>query len=79
MKYRNVTKEEFDKFVAAYPRPLVKDVCGIPQPPVLSYNDFSMGKWPESIVAQVQLFESGSKDEGHPYPWEPNTYSLLNP
>ena len=53
--YSTVPKEDFDAFVAAYPHPLVKDCCGIPEPPVLSYNDFRLGVWPASVVARVTL------------------------
>jgi hypothetical protein len=57
---RNVTKVEFDAFVAAYPRPLVRDVFGAFEPPLVTYNDFNLApKWPESVVASHDLDGNG--------------------
>jgi hypothetical protein len=54
--WKKVEKDELDVFIKNYPNQLVKDVTGICDPPMLSYNDFSDGKvWPESIVAKVIL------------------------
>jgi hypothetical protein len=47
-----VTKEEFEQFITTYPRPLDRDVSFISEPPVVTYNDFSLGDWPASIVAR---------------------------
>lgn len=66
MKDKQVTKDELDAFVAAYPRPLVKDVTGICEPPMLSYNDFTLGDWPASVVAKVQLW-NGDFGESNRY------------
>lgn len=56
---KQVSKEEFFKFVKKYPRKLEWDVCGICDPPLGSYNDFSDGKvWPESIVSKVKMGKS---------------------
>jgi hypothetical protein len=56
--WKRVTKNEFDAFVASFPRPLTRDVTGICEPPMLSYNDFSGDKiWPESMVARVALYD----------------------
>jgi hypothetical protein len=71
---RPCTKVELEAFVASYPRPLVKDVFGAFEPPLLTYNDFTLGAWPDSVVASVMLNEDsypaadGSKI--------PNTYSI---
>lgn len=78
MEYRDVTKEEFDEFLSAYPRPLEKDVTGICEPPVLSYNDFAKGPWPDSIVAAVVLTEDYPKDGKAPYRWKTNIYRIQN-
>lgn len=52
-KFKSVTKEEFDAFVRAYPRKLVADVAGMFEPPLVSFNDFTIAdKWPDSIVAK---------------------------
>jgi hypothetical protein len=45
------TAEEFDSFLKAYPRPLERDVAGMYEPPLVTYNDFTLGNWPESVVA----------------------------
>jgi hypothetical protein len=41
-----VTKEEFESFVKAYPSKLHFDITGISEPPYASYNDFTLGDWP---------------------------------
>ncbi len=45
------TLDEFNAFVKAYPRKLVRDVNGTCEPPYVTYNDFTLGDWPKSIVA----------------------------
>ena len=77
-KYRDVSKEEFDQFVLAYPNPLERDVTGICEHPVLTYNDFSLGPWSYSVVARVVLNESYPKNGTEPHRWSPNTYALLS-
>lgn len=74
--FRDASKEELDAFIVAYPRPLVKDVSGIWEPPVMAYNDFTKGNWPDSIVATVVLYESYPKDGKAPYKWAPNTHRV---
>lgn len=73
-----VGKDEFDAFIAAYPRPLDINVSGISEPPTKSYNDFTLGNWPESVVASVSLFEIYPKGDpkSYPYVWEPNKYRI---
>jgi len=73
---KDVNKDDFNTFVAAYPRPLHKNVSGISEPPTLTYNDFTRGNWPDSVVAQVMLFEEYPKEGALPYRWEPNTYKI---
>jgi hypothetical protein len=47
-----VSKEEFDAFLASYPRKLVRDVARMFDPELITFNDFSDGKaWPDSVVA----------------------------
>jgi hypothetical protein len=48
---KSVSKEEFDNHIKHWPRPLVKDCYAAFDPPMISYNDFTYGYWPESIVA----------------------------
>lgn len=51
MKTATCTKQQFDDFLAAYPRPLKRDAYFVCDPPFISYNDFELGNWPDSIVA----------------------------
>jgi len=62
MTWVTVTREEFERLIDSYPRKLVQDVNGTSEPPFVTYNDFSLGKWPESVVA------------GHGLPEEDRTY-----
>lgn len=41
MTWINVSKQQFDAFVKAYPRPLESDVSGICEPPQRTLYDFS--------------------------------------
>lgn len=83
MTFREVNKDEFDAFIAAYPRKLVRDVAGMYEPPILTYNDFDVApKWPESVVAKVSLNEDsypnadGSKNPNTFYIKEDDTSAL---
>ena len=55
---KNVTYKEMMDFVNQYPSKLVVDVCGIGEPPVKSWNDFTLGNWPASIVARCCIFDN---------------------
>ena len=48
---REVTEEEMLAHVKAWPRELERDVYRACDPPFVSYNDFTLGNWPESVVA----------------------------
>jgi hypothetical protein len=49
---KDVSREEFDAFVKAYPRPLTRDVTAICEPPLITFNDFERAPyWPGSVVA----------------------------
>jgi hypothetical protein len=50
---KEVTKYEFYEFVKKYPNDLVTDCCGMSEPPTITYNDFTLGNWPQSVVAQT--------------------------
>lgn len=41
----------FNEFLSAYPRPLERDVVRFCDPPLIQYNDFTLGDWPHSVVA----------------------------
>lgn len=56
--YISVTKEEFEAFIKNYPRKLIYDCYGVCEPPLITYNDFELGKWPDSIVAQTWLYDN---------------------
>ena len=65
MNFKQVSKSEFEAFLSYYPRTLEVDITGICDPPLKSYNDFTLGSWPDSMVAKVRLFEErdGSPDQ----------------
>lgn len=76
-KEKNVTKEEFEEFIKNYPRKLIKDVCGISDPPNITYNDLELAnKWPYSIVARTFMY---SDEEGDYWycPEEKRTYAIM--
>lgn len=65
---KNVTKEEFLRFLDSYPRALVCDVFGACDPPAISYNDFELAnRWPYSIVASTSYYD----DDPDGYYYEP--------
>ena len=61
-QFKDVTEQEFDEFIASYPRHLERDVCGICEPPAVSYNDLEIGWWSRSIVASTMLYSDNPKD-----------------
>lgn len=61
-QFKDVTKQEFDEFIASYPRHLERDVCGICEPPAVSYNDWEIGWWSRSIVASTVLYSDDPKN-----------------
>lgn len=55
---KRVSHDEFVEFVKHYPRKLYVDVCGISDPPTISYNDFELAnRWPYSIVAHTYAYD----------------------
>ena len=70
-KWKSVSREEFKSFVSRYKPKLFYDVCGIFDPPIGSYNDFSGGKtWPDSMVCYISLGGGSHIDN-------PNEYFIL--
>lgn len=62
---KKVTREEFSQFLVEHPD-LDRDVCGICEPPLINYNDFSTGQvWPESMRAKCKNWSNyeGREDE----------------
>lgn len=57
-QFKDVTKQEFDEFIASYPRHLERDVCGI----YVSYNDWEIGWWSRSVVANAMLYSDDPKN-----------------
>jgi hypothetical protein len=55
-----------EHFIKAYPRPLVCHVVTICEPPQVTYNDFTLGDWPESVVASY-MKASGKPTDPPPY------------
>ena len=53
---KQVSREEYQAFVENYPRKLIKDVCAIAEPPLITFNDFTLGHWPKSIVARTWAY-----------------------
>jgi hypothetical protein len=46
-----VAEDVFRDYLRSYPAPLKRNVSHIYEPPLVTYNDFRLGKWPESVVA----------------------------
>lgn len=74
-KKKLVSKEEFLEFIANYPRSLVINTFNACDPPAISYNDYSLGAWPKSIVAMTYEYDDDPK--GYFYcPEEKRTYRI---
>lgn len=73
----NVTKEEFEKFIEDYPRELERDVCGISDPPNITYNDFELAnRWPYSVIARTFLYSDNKEDYWY-CPEGERTYAVM--
>lgn len=64
-RFKAVSAQELDDFVAQYPRGLVLDVLASYEPPLVTYNDFELGIWPESVVAHYRAADRGEPAYGH--------------
>ena len=73
---KEVTKQEFIDFCNSYPRSLARGVCGISDPPAVSYNDFEIGWWPLSVVASTHLYTDNPEDYFYT-PEEKRFYSIV--
>lgn len=67
------TKEEFSAFIAAYPAPLKVSILHICEPEQVQYNDFSLGVWPESVVA---AYDAWGHTPGNIYGPEPGNWRI---
>lgn len=59
---KDVTKEEFFKFIENYPNLLDTRLVTMTSPPMVCYEDFSKGNWPKCTVGQYRL--GGYYDDG---------------
>lgn len=64
---RPATQAEFEAFVSNFPRHLERDVICFCEPPLVQYNDFTLGNWPASVVASHR-FED--REATRPCKWE---------
>jgi hypothetical protein len=64
---RQVTKEEFDSHIRAWPRTLEFNIYGAHEPPLATFNDFTLGNWPESVVASYNK-DDWLDDDGNEVP-----------
>ena len=75
IKFKRVVEEEFYKFLDEYKRPLDRDCYAVCEPPSITYNDFSLGKWPDSVVAKTCLYDDD--ENGYYYtPKEDRYYAV---
>ena len=75
--FKEVSKEEFENFIKTYPRKLDCDVCGISDPPSISYNDFELAnRWPRSVVASTMGYSDDPSDYWYT-PEEDRHYKVL--
>lgn len=66
--FKEVSETEFKDFIRHYPRKLERDVYGVCDPPLISYNDFELAnRFPASIVASTHLYS----DDPNDYYYEP--------
>ena len=76
---KQVTHDEFIQFIKAYPRRLEVDVCGICDPPAVSYNDFALAnRWPYSIVARTWAYSDDPNDYWYEPPENRRYYIVVN-
>jgi hypothetical protein len=62
---KQVTKEEFDQFISSYPNTLETDVAQMFEPPLKTWNDFTIApKWPDSVVAFSKLYDGSDYHDG---------------
>ena len=76
--YKKVSKEEYLNFIYNYPRDLEGDICGISDPPLITYNDFELAnRWPYSVVAKTWDYND---TPGHYYyePEEKRDYIIMS-
>jgi hypothetical protein len=55
---RKVTETEMLDHIQAWPRPITPDRLMTFEPPLVTFNDFTLGRWPECVVASCTMSES---------------------
>lgn len=75
MEEIRVTREEYQEFIENYPRELVKHVCAIVEPPLITFNDFTLGDWPDSVVSRTWAY-SDIKGDRYYEPMEKRRYYI---
>lgn len=75
-EYKKVTKEEFTTFISNFPTELETDIYAVCEPALITYNDFSRGPWPQSIVARTWLYDE-QPGEHYYCPLEERSYYIL--
>jgi len=77
VKLRECTKEEFDSFVKMYPKELSRRKHGMFEPPLITYDDWQYGKWPDSTVARIVCNEEMGTDP-ITNKTEPDSYAIMD-
>ena len=75
VKFKRVTEKEFYNFLKNYKRPLDRDCYAACEPPSITYNDFTLGKWPDSVVAKTSLYDDDK--DGYYYTPEKERYYAI--
>ena len=74
-----VDYDTFIDFIHNYPRNLTKGVCGISDPPTVSYNDFELAnRWPYSIIAHTWVYKDDPNDYWYEAPENRKYYIVEN-
>ena len=75
-KWKTVSEKEMCEYVENYPGELVRDVYAVYEPPLITYNDFRLGNWPESVVVSG-FFYSDKPGDYYYEPEEKRTWRVL--
>lgn len=60
--YEFVSEDEYYDFLESYPREIERNVSSVCDPPVISYNDFKLGNFPDSIIASRCAYTEDKDD-----------------
>lgn len=75
VKFKRVVEKEFYNFLKNYKRPLDRDCYAVCEPPSITYNDFTLGNWPDSVVAKTFLYDDDK--DGYYYTPEKERYYAI--